>query len=137
MLTLDAKGRLTVPSRWRDALMASVQGQLVVAKGADGCLGLYPMPVWEQVEAHILALPSEHDAWRRFFIGSATEVDIDSASRVLIPPELRTWAKLDREVKFMGVGAYFELWDVARYAEREAEAVAVGRPDVLRSLVIQ
>ncbi|MDE2368052.1 MAG: division/cell wall cluster transcriptional repressor MraZ [Burkholderiales bacterium] len=137
VLTLDAKGRLTVPSRWRDALMESVQGQMVVAKNADGCLGLYPMPVWEQLEAHLLALPSEHDAWRRFFIGSATEVDIDAASRVLIPPELRTWAKLDREVKFMGVGSYFELWDIAKYAEREAEAVAVGRPDVLRNLVLQ
>ena len=137
MLTLDGKGRLTVPARWRDLLMATVNGQLVVAKGADGCLALYPLPVWEGLEAQLLALPSEHDAWRRFFIGSATEVEIDSAARVLIPPELRLWAGLEKDVKFMGVGPHFELWDMARYNAREAEALALGRPEALRNLVVR
>ena len=86
MLTLDGKGRITVPARWRELLMATVNGQMVVAKNADGCLGLYPLPVWEALEAQLLELSSEHDAWRRFFIGSATEVEIDSAARVLIHP---------------------------------------------------
>ena len=137
MLTLDAKGRLTVPVRWRDMLVATVQGQLVVAKNPDGCLSLYPMPVWEQFEASLLSLTTEDEAWRRFFVGSATEVEIDSAARVLIPPELRSWAGLEREVKFMGVGPNFELWDMARYEVREAEVLARGRPDSLRTLVIR
>jgi MraZ protein len=137
VLTLDAKGRITVPSRWRDMLMASVNGQMVVAKSPDGCLGLYPLPVWEHFEQDLLSLPTEDEAWRRFFIGSATEIEIDSASRVLLPPELRVWAGLEREVKFMGVGPYFELWDMARYEAREAETVAKGRPDALRNLVIR
>jgi MraZ protein len=137
VLTLDGKGRITVPARWRDMLMDSVKGQMVVAKSADGCLGLYPLPVWEQVEAHVLALPSENDAWRRFFIGSATEVEIDTASRVLIPPELRAWAGLEKDVKFMGVGPHFELWDITRYDAREAEAMARGRPESLRNLVVR
>ena len=137
VLTLDGKGRITVPARWRDVLMATVQGQMVVAKNPDGCLSLYPLPVWEQFEASLLALPVEDEAWRRFFVGSATEVEIDSASRVLIPPELRSWAGLEREVKFMGVGPNFELWDMARYAAREAEVIAGPRPDALRSLVLR
>lgn len=137
MLTLDGKGRITVPSRWRELLMATVNGQLVVAKSADGCLGLYPLPVWEGLEAQLLELSSEHDAWRRFFIGSATEVEIDSSSRVLIPPELRAWAGLDKDVKFMGVGPHFELWDMARYEAKEAAALEAGRPEPLRNLVVR
>jgi MraZ protein len=137
VLTLDGKGRITVPARWREQLMADVNGQLVVAKNPDGCLSLYPLPVWEGVQAAMLALSTEHDAWRRILIGSATDVEIDSASRVLIPPELRSWARLERDVKFMGVGSYFELWDMARYEEREAQAIAAGRPEPLRNLVIR
>ncbi|MBE0549510.1 MAG: division/cell wall cluster transcriptional repressor MraZ [Rubrivivax sp.] len=137
VLTLDGKGRITVPARWRDVLVATVQGQLVVVKNPDRCLSLYPLPVWEQFESNVLSLPVEDEAWRRIFVGSATEVEIDSASRVLIPPELRAWAGLEREVKFMGVGPNFELWDMARYEAREAEVIARGRPDALRSLVIR
>ncbi len=137
VLTLDGKGRITVPARWRDVLMATVQGQMVVTKNPDGCLSLYPLPVWEAFENNVLALTTEDDAWRRFFIGSATEVELDSAARVLIPPELRAWAGLERDVKFMGVGSYFELWDSARHDAREAEALAKARPESLRNLVIR
>ncbi len=137
VLTLDGKGRLGVPTRWREVLMATVQGQMVVAKNPDGCLSLYPLPVWENFENSVLSLATENDAWRRFFIGSATEVELDSAARVLIPPELRAWAGLERDVKFMGVGSYFELWDSARHDAREAEALALGRPEALRNLVIR
>ena len=137
MLSLDGKGRITVPARWRDVLDVTVKGQLIVAKNPDGCLSLYPLPVWEQFESAILALPTEYEAWRRFFIGSATEVEIDGGSRVLIPPELRAWAGMAKDVKFMGVGSHFELWDMARHEAREAEALAKGRPEALRNLVIR
>ncbi|KPF58656.1 cell division protein MraZ [beta proteobacterium AAP51] len=137
VLTLDGKGRLGVPTRWREVLMATVQGQMVVAKNPDGCLSLYPLPVWENFENSVLSLATENDAWRRFFIGSATEVELDGAGRVLIPPELRDWAGLVEKVKFMGVGSHFELWDSARHDAREAEALALGRPEALRNLVIR
>jgi MraZ protein len=137
VLTLDGKGRITVPARWREQLMAAVNGQLVVAKNPDGCLALYPLPVWDKVQAEVMELSFEHDPWRRILMGSATDVEIDSASRVLIPPELRSWARLERDVKFMGVGRYFELWDLARYEERESQAIAAGRPEPLRNLVIR
>ncbi len=137
VLTLDGKGRIGVPTRWRDVLMATVQGQMVVAKNPDGCLSLYPLPVWENFENSVLSLATENDAWRRFFIGSATELELDGAGRVLIPPELREWAGLVEKVKFMGVGSHFELWDSARHDAREAEALALGRPEALRNLVIR
>lgn len=137
VLTLDGKGRLGVPARWRDVLMATVQGQMIVAKNPDGCLSLYPLPVWEAFENSVLSLATENDAWRRFFIGSATEVELDGAARVLIPPELRDWAGLVEKVKFMGVGSHFELWDSTRHEAREAEALARGRPEALRNLVIR
>jgi MraZ protein len=137
VLTLDGKGRLTVPARYRDVLVANEKGQMVVAKNPDGCLSLYPLSVWEAFEQQVLELPTECDAWRRFLIGSATEVEIDGASRVLLPPELRKWAGLERDVKFMGVGRNFELWDMARYAEHESQALAAGRPAALAQLVIR
>jgi len=137
VLTLDGKGRITVPARHRDVLLAIANGQLIVSKNPDGCLSLFPLPVWETFEAGILALPVEYDAWRRVYVGSATEVEIDSASRVNIPPELRAWACLEREVKFMGVGSNFELWDSARYDAREVAAIAAGRPEPVRNLVVR
>lgn len=137
VLTLDQKWRLTVPARYRDLLMSTVNGQMVIAKNPDGCLSMFPLPVWERFEEELLKLPLEFEGWRRLFIGSATDVEIDSASRVLIPYELRAWAGLDKEVKFMGVGSYFELWDSARYDTRETELIAAGRPEVLRNLVIR
>ena len=127
----------SVPARYRERLVAEVNGQMVVTKNHDGCLSLFPLSVWEKYEAELNAMPSEFEGWRRLYIGSATDVDIDSAARVLIPAELRQWAGLERDVKFMGVGAYFELWDSARYDTREAALIAAGRPEALRNMVIR
>ena len=137
MLTLDQKSRLTVPAKYRVELMTEVNGQMVVTKNPDGCLLLFPLPVWERFEAGLMAMPLEHEGWRRLYVGSATDVEIDSASRVLIPPELKLWAGMDREVKFMGVGSYFELWDSARYDARETALIEAGRPEVLRQMVLK
>ena len=137
MLTLDGKGRLTVPARWRELLMANVQGQLIVAKNFAGCLSLYPLPVWEKYEAELLDMPQANDGWRRLLVGSATDVEIDGASRVLIPPELREWAGLERDVKFMGMGPNFELWDPVRYAAHEAKKIEEGPPPSLANMVIR
>lgn len=135
MLTLDAKGRITVPARWRDVLMSTVDGQMVISKNHAGCLTLYPRPVWEAFEAELVRLPKKHEGWQRIYIGSATEVEIDAASRVLVPPELRSWAGLEREVVFMGVGDRFELWDKARYEAAEALTIAGGMPEELQNQV--
>jgi MraZ protein len=137
VLSLDAKGRLTVPAKHRDALIAMCGGRLMVCKHPDGCLSLFPEPVYEKFEAFLRKLPVEHDNWRRIFIGSATELEIDSGSRVLLPPELREWARMERDVLFMGVSTHFELWDKDAYAAREALTFAAGRPEVLRNFTFE
>ena len=137
VLTLDQKSRLTVPARYRELLTAEANGQMVITKNHDGCLLLFPLQVWERREAELNALSSEFEGWRRLYIGSATDVEMDGAARILIPAELRAYAGLDRDVKFMGVGAYFELWDLARYDANEAALIAGGRPEALRNMVIR
>lgn len=146
MLALDQKSRLTVPARYRDTLLQFCQGQLVICKRPGGCLGMYPLPVWEKFQAQLQGLPMELDKWRAFFIGSAVDVEMDSASRVLVPHELRAFAGLElvkgadgkeaKDVKVMGVGSYFELWDNARYESGEAELLAGPLPEALRNLVV-
>ena len=136
VLTLDGKGRLTVPARWRDMLMSAVGGQMMVSKSHVRCLSLFPRPVWDQFENRLNALPASADGLRRLYIGSATEVAIDGASRVLLPPELRGWAALEREVLFMGLGNRFELWDKARYDAHEAAVLEQDMSGQLDTLFI-
>ena len=136
-MLLDQKSRLTVPARYREELMEKAGGKMVLCKNPDHCLSLFPAPTWERFEADIKELTINDDGWRRLYIGSAIDVEIDSGSRVLIPQELRTWANLDKEVKFMGVGSSFELWDNAVYEAREAELIAIGRPEAVRNIVIR
>ena len=137
MHTLDGKGRLTVPARYRDVLMAAVGGEMFVTKNPDGCLSLFPRPVWESFRARLNALPEARNRLKRLYIGHAVEVQIDGASRVLIPPELREWAGLEREVIFMGMGNRFELWDKARYAAHEAATLDQGLGDQLDDLFVE
>jgi MraZ protein len=92
--------------------------------------------VWDQFETRLNALPASADGLRRLYIGSATEVAIDGASRVLLPPELRAWAGLEREVVFMGLGNRFELWDKARYDAHEAAVLEQDMSSQLESLFI-
>jgi MraZ protein len=134
-LTLDAKGRINVPARHRDALMAASGGQVTLAKHPDGCLMLLPRPAWESFRARLTALPMEVDGWRRIFTGSAVDVEIDSASRLHISPELRADAGLVRDVLLMGTGTRLEIWDTARYASYEARVKTQPMPDAIKSFV--
>ena len=136
VLTLDGKGRITVPARWRDVLVSAVQGQMMVSKSHVRCLSLFPRPVWDQFETRLNALPASADGLRRLYIGSATEATIDGASRLLLPPELRAWAGLEREVVFMGLGNRFELWDKARYDAHEAAVLEQDMTGQLDTLFI-
>jgi MraZ protein len=136
VLTLDQKGRITVPARYRDELMAAVNGQMMVSKTHVRCLTLFPRPVWDQFEAKLNALPASGDGLRRLYIGSATEAVIDGSSRVLLPPELRAWAGLEKDVMFMGMGNRFELWDKARYDAHESAVLEQNMAGQLDSLFI-
>ncbi len=125
-MALDAKGRINVPVRHRDPLIAACNGQLTLTRHPDGYLLVYPRPTWDRVQDELMALKAASDGWRRIFLGSAVDVEIDGASRVLIPPELREAAGLDKEVLLIGTGRRLELWDRQRHAEVEAKVVAAG-----------
>lgn len=132
-LSLDAKGRVSVPTRHRDVLGALAGGQLTVTKHPQGCLLLFPRPVWEGFRDKVAALPMSAEGWKRVFLGNASDVEIDGAARVLIPPELRKWAKLEKDVTLLGMGSHFELWDVARYQAHEAEVLSQAMPASLEN----
>jgi MraZ protein len=136
ILLLDAKGRVTVPSRHREALRSLCADKLTITKSPKRCLTIFPQPKWEAFRAILLALPMSYDDWRRIYLSSATPVEIDGASRVLVPPELRVWASIERDVFLLGMGSRFELWDKARYEAHEAGVLAAGLPDVLRDMVL-
>lgn len=133
-LALDAKGRLTVPVRHREALAALCQGQLTVTKHPDGCLLLFPRPGWESFRQQIAAWPQNAIGWKRIFLGNAMDVEVDAAARILVPPELRSAAGLEKDVMLLGMDTHFELWDVARYAAHEAAVMQQGLPQALQDL---
>lgn len=131
-LTLDGKGRISVPARHRDVLSAVAQGQLTMTKHPQGCLMLFPRPAWEVFRDQVAALPMSAAGWKRIFLGNAVDAEMDSSARVLIAPELRTAAALTKDVMLLGMGNYFELWDAQRYAAHEAEVMASAMPDALK-----
>lgn len=130
-LTLDAKGRVSIPTRHRDALTSQSEGRLTLTRHPDGCLLMYPRTEWEKKRVEIAAFPMSARGLQRLLLGNAQDVELDGSGRILIAPELRTAAGLTREVMMMGMGAHFELWDTAELARREAEDLAEGLPDVL------
>ena len=128
---MDAKGRLTVPTRHREVLQALCAGQLTVTKHPEGCLMVFPRPTWETFRDRIAALPMSASGWKRVFLGNAQDVEIDAAARVLIAPELRASAGLQKDVMLLGMGSHFELWDAQAYAAHEAQVMQSEMPDAL------
>ncbi|MCW5630504.1 MAG: division/cell wall cluster transcriptional repressor MraZ [Rhodoferax sp.] len=127
-LSLDAKGRLSVPTRHRDAL----GGQLTITRHPHGCLMVFPRPEWEKFRERVANLPMSAQWWKRVFLGNAMDVEMDGTGRVLVSPELREGAHITRETVLLGMGSYLELWDKATYDEQEAKAVQGEMPDVLK-----
>jgi MraZ protein len=116
-LSLDAKGRLTVPSRHRDVLQASsapAVSRLVLTAHPDKCLLLYPAAAWEPIRSRVMSFPAldvRFSPWKRLLVGFAEEVEIDAAWRVLISPELRKFANMEKTVMLVGQGSHFEIWN--------------------------
>ena len=126
---------MTVPARHRDALSALSGQQLTLTRHPVGCLLVFPRPAWEAFRAQLLGLPMEADGWRRFFLGSASDVEVDSSARVLISPELRAAAGLDKDVLLLGMGQRLELWDSVQYAAHQAQVMAGPMPDAIKGFV--
>jgi transcriptional regulator MraZ len=142
-VTLDAKGRLAIPSRHRERLMSRSDGHLVVTVDQDRCLLIYPLADWEEIERKLVRLPSLNKRTRsltRLMVGYATELDLDGHGRILLTRELREYAGLDRQAMLVGQGAKFELWDEERWNARRDEWLAgnegdqAGLPQELESL---
>lgn len=128
-LNLDAKGRMAVPARHRDALQALGEGRLVLTAHPHRCLLLYPAPAWEPIRAKILAAPSleaQSAMLRRLLVGFATDSEMDAAGRLLVPPVLRDYAQLDKQVWLVGQGSHFEIWSDAGWQAQQEAIFALG-----------
>jgi MraZ protein len=142
-VTLDAKGRLAIPSRHRERILTRANGALVATVDRDYCLLIYPLPEWEEVERKLVRLPSLNSVARklqRLMLGYATELEMDSQGRILLPKEHREFAGIERDAILIGQGNKFELWDEKRWNERRDEWLAgddgdfKDLPDELESL---
>ncbi|GAB4169388.1 MAG: division/cell wall cluster transcriptional repressor MraZ [Wenzhouxiangellaceae bacterium] len=125
-ITLDAKGRMALPVRYRDALEKACDNRLVVTYSAfdPGCLWLYPEPEWERVRDQVMQLSTfnpAHRSLQRRLVGSATQVEPDSNGRLLLPQTLRQVAGLEKKVVLMGMGGRFEIWNENVLSQRRAE----------------
>jgi MraZ protein len=129
VLSLDAKGRLATPSRHREALAAAAGGQLVLTAHPHRCLLLYPAPAWEPIRDRVLAassLNAPSAAIKRLLVGNAREEEMDSAGRLLISPELRSFAQLEKQVWLVGQGSHFEIWSDALWQRQQEAFVAMA-----------
>jgi MraZ protein len=129
-VTLDTKGRMAMPARYRDTLVERSEGKLVATVDrSDKCLLLYPLPDWEEIERKLMRLPTLNDQVRRLqrlMVGHATDLELDSHGRVLVPPKLREYAGLTRQAMLIGQGSRFELWDEPHWNERRDAWLQAG-----------
>lgn len=128
-LNLDAKGRLAIPARHREALVAAAGGTLVLTAHPHRCLLLYPLPAWEPIRDKVLAGPSleqQSALIKRLLVGFAREEEMDSAGRLLIAPELRQFAQFEKQVWLVGQGNHFEIWSDAGWQKQQEAIFALG-----------
>jgi len=123
-INIDVKGRIVVPTRYRERLQESRSCIVLTIDTEEKCLLLYPLTAWEEIESKLAQLPSFNPAARRIqrlLIGHATEVELDSHGRILLPPLLREYAGLSKHAMLVGQGKKFELWDDAHWQQRRTE----------------
>jgi MraZ protein len=128
-LSLDSKGRLAVPSRFRDALVERCAGQLVITADSDRCLLIYPLPEWEPIEQKLMSLSSFNPQIRelqRRVVGYAEDAVMDATGRILVSPALRQFAELGRSVVLVGQGNKFELWNKDQWEQLMARGGGFG-----------
>ncbi len=127
--TLDPKKRLSLPSKWRKELGK----KLVITRGLDNCLFVYPLKEWQRISEKISQLPlgqADTRGFNRFFLSGAVEAEVDSVGRILVPDFLKEFAKLDSKVVLAGIHDRVEIWDekkwdeYTRRIENEADALA-------------
>ena len=134
-LTMDSKGRVAVPTRYRERLSEIGGGKLVATISLmERCLVVYPLPHWQRIESKLEKLPAldpNAQTINHLLIGHATECDMDGHGRVLLPQSLREFAGLDRHIRMIGLVRKFELWDEQTWVERREQYL--GQVGELRS----
>ncbi len=140
---MDAKGRFAIPSRQREPLLEACDGEIVVTIDTQStCLSIFPMNVWEQIEQDLQNLPSLNPGVKRFqrlILGYATDIQLDGNGRMLLPPSLRDYAKLEKKLVLVGQGKKLELWSEDLWIQERDKALEdVGAheplPDELMNL---
>lgn len=126
--SLDPKGRLMLPPEFREEVLRHApDGRLMLTNNFDGAVSGYPMPEWELVEESFRGgnkLDPRIRNIERFLISGAMEVSLDKQGRILIPPHLRSYAALDKDLVLAGVGTKFEIWNQAKFEERRRQVEA-------------
>lgn len=118
---------MVIPTRYRERLAERGDARLVVTIDRDQCLLIYPLADWEEIERKLMRLPTLNPQARRLqrlMVGHATEIDLDSHGRLLLPPKLREFGMLTRDAMLIGQGQRFELWDEASWDARRDEWLA-------------
>ena len=143
-INIDAKGRIVIPTRYRERLQEDGRSCIVLTIDTEeNCLLLYPLSSWEEIENKLAQLPSFNPAARRIqrlLIGHATEAELDSHGRILMPPLLREYASLDKRAMLVGQGKKLEIWDEAHWEARrtqwlnEESNIESALPDEVKSL---
>ncbi len=134
---MDAKGRTSLPARFRDALAAAGDDRFVLTSALDPCLVAYPLAEWRAFEEKLAHLPRFDPnvvKLRRLYVSAAVEVTFDATGRVLVPPTLRAYAGLEKDVVWAGMGRNAELWSKSRWVrvtetteeERRELAIKLG-----------
>lgn len=121
-INLDAKGRMAMPSQFREQLSSNCSGQLVVTIDTNHkCLLLYPLPEWEQIERQIESLSSfdpKSQRVKHLVLGHANDLEMDGSGRILLPQELRSYAGLEKHISVVGQGKKLEIWDQDSWEEQ-------------------
>jgi transcriptional regulator MraZ len=122
--TIDPKGRLSIPAKFRDALsgLGEQWSDKLVIVPVDDCLEIHPLPAWEELIARVSAMPefdSDVEDYQRFYTSRGFDVTIDPQGRIQIPPDYRERAGLVKNVLILGLTKRFEVWDTERWASHE------------------
>ncbi len=134
--TIDAKGRTSLPARYRDVLASQAERRIILTSALDPCLVAYTAPEWTAFEERLAKLPQfdrSVQKLKRIYVSGAVECDVDDSGRVLVPPTLREHANLTKDVLWAGSGKYAELWDLATW-KKSFSTTDEEREDISRRL---
>jgi MraZ protein len=132
-LTLDSKGRLAIPAKFREVLQLRAGGKLVVTADSALCLLIYAATDWDPIQQRLMGLSSFNTRTRdlqRLLVGNASDVELDASGRILIPPPLRKFAGLDKDVALVGQGTRFELWDEVKWDAQMDKSIALNEEGI-------